>query len=202
MAEHGHSISEEDIVFIKHKLSQLESSTLDAFRKRIKALSYICQLLRKSGIRPILVGGHAVELYTAGHYSTVDIDLVLSGYEDAGEILVRLGFVKESRHWYYKPLNILIEIPDNVLAGSLEKVNQIMVEEGFSIDVIGIEDLILDRVRAYVHWNSPRDREWALIMMGSLWDKIDFRYLKETAKAEEVEYQAVLSLEESLLKNK
>lgn len=54
----------------------------------------------------IIVGGHAVELYTFSSYTTKDVDLVLEGYQKAGEILERLGFKKMpgSRHWYYEEL--------------------------------------------------------------------------------------------------
>jgi len=33
--------------------------------------------------------------------------------------------------------------------------------EGMRVVVIGLEDLLLDRLRAAVHWQSPEDRRWA-----------------------------------------
>lgn len=184
MDVYGNSVSEADIRLIKEKLEHLESENLDKFQKSLKVLGYITYLFEKAGIRPILVGGHAVELYTAGHYTTVDIDLVLSGSETAGEIFTAIGFKKTSRYWFHERLSIPVEIPDNVLAGSAEKVIRVELDDPFAVYVIGIEDLILDRARAAVYWNSERDREWALIMIGLHGERIDFDYLEEMARKE------------------
>ena len=72
------------------------------------------------GIKPIIVGGHAVEIYTLGQYTTVDVDIVLSGRELAREIFEELSFAKGQgfRHWYHEELGLPIEIPDDILADS------------------------------------------------------------------------------------
>lgn len=57
---------------------------------------------------------------------------------------------------------------------------------GFVVYVIGIEDLILDRVRGSVYWGSASDREWALFLMSAQWDDIDFAYLKKEAEKESI----------------
>lgn len=197
MDAYGNSISEADLRLIKEKLEHLENENLDKFQKSLKVLGYITYLCEKKGIRPILVGGHAVELYTAGHYTTVDIDLVLSGSETAGEIFTAIGFQKTSRYWFHERLNIPVEIPDSVLAGSEEKVIRVELDDTFSVYVIGIEDLILDRTRAAVYWNSERDREWAQIMIGMHGERIDFNYLEQVAKQETTPdvYQMLLQLQ-------
>lgn len=188
MAENGKLISDHDIEFIKEKLSSLQYLPLERFQKNIKAMSYITYLFKMAGISPIIVGGHAVELYTAGHYATFDVDVVLSGYDYAKTILERLGFKKNvgERHWYHKELALAIEIPDNILCGSMEKIVEVTVADGFVVYVIGIEDLILDRVRGSVYWSSASDREWALFLMSAQWDDIDFAYLKKEAEKESI----------------
>ncbi|MCL5780654.1 MAG: hypothetical protein M1119_07060 [Firmicutes bacterium] len=60
----------------------------------------------------------------------------------------------------------------------------VTVEEGYHIYVIGIEDLILDRVRAAVYWKSSADREWAFLLIISQMEEIDFNYLEKEAKKE------------------
>ncbi|MFZ5596155.1 MAG: UbiD family decarboxylase [Bacillota bacterium] len=186
MDVNGNIISDDDIENIKHKLSQLIYLPLERFHRNIKVIGYITFLLKKININPIIVGGHAVELYTAGHYTTFDVDLVLSGYNYAREILESLGFNKNvgERHWYHKELALAIEIPDNILCGSMDKVIEVTDEEGYCVYVIGIEDLILDRVRAAIYWNSSSDREWAFYLMNAQWDDIDLQYLKDEAKRE------------------
>lgn len=186
MAGIGDYISKSDIQLIKNKISNLLELPVQTFHKNIKAISYLTYLLEKVGIKPIIVGGHAVEIYTLGQYTTVDVDLVLSGRELAGEIFEKLNFVKGQghRHWYHEDLGLPIEIPDDILAGSVDRIIQVTVEDGFHIYVIGIEDLILDRVRAAVYWNSSGDREWALLLMNAQYEEIDFAYLENEANKE------------------
>jgi hypothetical protein len=47
--------------------------------------------------------------------------------------------------------------------------------------VIGIEDLLLDRVRAAVHWRSDEDRRWARRLALLYADRIDWSYLRGKA---------------------
>jgi hypothetical protein len=49
----------------------------DPARKRLLALGIVSDRLREAGLEPILVGGAAVEFYTAGGYATKDVDLAL-----------------------------------------------------------------------------------------------------------------------------
>lgn len=198
MAGIGDYISKNDIEFIKNRIIHLQELPIEIFHKNIKAISYLTYLLEKAGIKPIIVGGHAVEIYTLGQYTTVDVDMVLSGRELAREIFGELGFTKRKghRHWYHEDLGLPIEIPDETLAGSMDRIIQVTVEEGFHVYVIGVEDLILDRARAAVYWNSSGDREWALLLMNAQYEEIDFEYLQSEAKKEPDEriYQLIIGL--------
>ncbi|GIV19717.1 MAG: hypothetical protein KatS3mg023_1468 [Armatimonadota bacterium] len=50
----------------------------DSLERKLQALAEITRRLRPDGICPILVGGTAVQLYTAGAYATADMDIVIS----------------------------------------------------------------------------------------------------------------------------
>lgn len=188
-----------DLLMVRDKLQSLENKPIDSFKKNLIAISYLTFLLEKNNIRPFIVGGHAVELYTAGHYTTVDVDLVLVGREKAGELLEMVGFKKEDgRHWYHEGLRLPIEIPDQVLAGSEDKAIEIETEPGFKAFVIGVEDLIMDRLRAFIYWKSAGDRDWALSLLIAQWGLIDFSYLKDEA-TKETRITGLPQLEESLM---
>lgn len=179
------SVNEQYVLIVRDKLQSLEKKPLDSFKKNLKAMAYLTFLLEKNNIKPIIVGGHAVELYTSGHYTTVDVDLVLSGREKAGRLLELVGFKKEDgRHWYHEGLRLPIEIPDQLLAGSEEKAIEIETEPGFKAYVIGVEDLIMDRLRAFIYWKSPGDWDWALSLIVAQWEEVDFSYLENEAKKE------------------
>ncbi len=153
------------------------------FEIMTETAAIITGLMTDHGIKPVVVGGLAVEIYTRGHYTTLDIDLVTKGREIAGDIFRRLGFLREGRHWYHSELEVAIEILDSVLQGADEK-KIIMLElpSGRYLYVIGIEDIILDRLRACVHWTSSSDCEWGLRMLKVHLNSLDLNYIKEMAE--------------------
>src|SRR5262245_52155394 len=83
----------------------------DPARKRLIALGLVADRLREEDIEPILVGGAAVEFYTAGGYTTKDIDLALSHGPWTDTAFAELGFGKEGRYWYREDLELLFEAP-------------------------------------------------------------------------------------------
>lgn len=167
----------------KRNLLQLANEPRE-LKRTLKALAYITNVLETFGIRPILVGGQAVEVYTFGNYTTKDIDLVLSGFELAGKVLVAVGFDPKGlghSHWYHQQLDLPIEIPANYLFGSLDRVTELDVD-GSMVYIIGVEDLILDRLRAGAYWKSTSDMEWAQYLLESYIDDLDLEYLELESK--------------------
>ena len=82
-------------------------------------------------------------------------------------------------------MDVAIEIPDDVLAGSEEKITQVEIG-GLNVYIIGVEDLIIDRVNAYVHWRSIDDGDWAKELMALYRQEIDWDYLVTYARTEEI----------------
>jgi predicted nucleotidyltransferase len=152
------------------------------FEKMIGTVGILTDLLGEKQ-RPIIVGGLAVEIYTRNEYTTVDIDLILSYREKADEILVQLGFQKQGRHWFHPILLVSVEIPNFVLEDAdSERVVELILPDGMKVYVIGLEDIILDRLRACVHWKSNSDCEWAERLYFLHKENIDIEYMRITAK--------------------
>ena len=133
----------------------------------------------------VIVGGNALEFYTLGAYATVDVDLVSTRRTEIGNLLESWGFDQMGRHWHHVGLDIAIEIPDDVLAGSEDKVTRVEIED-LTVYIIGVEDLIIDRLDAYVHWDSTDDGNWAQELMALYLQDIDWTYLKTRAQTEGV----------------
>lgn len=149
----------------------------------VQASAILTKLLEKYNIQPIIVGGLAVEIYTRSEYTTVDIDIVLSRRDLADHFLVELGFSREGRHWYHADLLISIEIPSDMLENATEdKVIELQLNNGYRVFVIGIEDIILDRLRTCIHWKSTADCEWGKRLFLLHYDRLDRNYLLEMAK--------------------
>jgi len=164
------------------KLEKIENP----FKKRLYFVGILTKYLIKEGIKPIVVGGHAVEFYTMGYYSTSDIDIVSTGYEKIGNLLEKWGFKKEGRHWYNEKLEIAIEIPSSKLdEEAYNNITEVEIDN-LKVFIIGIEDLIVDRLNAYKWWKSLSDREWAKRLLKLKDIKIDFNYIEKKCKREEI----------------
>lgn len=135
---------------------------------------------------PILVGGSAVEVYTFGYYTSGDIDLVSERKDKIKEVLLQTGLFKEvGRFFVSEELTLFVEIPDETLAGSREKLRKITIpEEDLEFYIIGLEDLTVDRLCACFYWKSQSDCLQAKYLLSKFRSEIDWQYLKERAKSE------------------
>lgn len=176
-----------NVVFCGSMISELLEKLKgmpDNWQKRLFFVGILTKTLETEGVRPIVVGGHAVEFYTLGGYATGDIDIAIVDSRALDKILTDWGFKKEGRHWYSEEIDIAIEAPASTLAGDEKRLTEVEVE-GLTIYIIGVEDIIIDRLNALVHWRSFRDGEWAEEILALHFDKIDIEYLKERAKEED-----------------
>ncbi|NOU73878.1 hypothetical protein GC098_21170 [Paenibacillus sp. LMG 31458] len=148
------------------------------FERLIFSTAIFTELLLEHQIKPIIVGGLAVEIYSQSGYTTQDTDLVMDGYEIADEILKELDFQKIGKDWIHPVVGISIEIPSNFLTGDYNKVTELPLDENMKVYVIGIEDIILDRLRSAVHWKSGEDREWGYRLLLIYFEDIDFVYIE------------------------
>ena len=145
---------------------------------------------------PVIVGGQAVEFYSAGGYATVDIDLV-SASEPLDEILPGWGFEHYGRHWVRADLGLIVEAPGSRLApGQRDRLTEVEVA-GTSAYVLGLEDVIVDRLAACVHWSSRNDCRWAAVLLGTHIAGLDLDYLMAQAREAEVGARLEQMLEEA-----
>lgn len=155
----------------------------ETFKKRLLFAGILTEKLSKYKVRPIVVGGNAVEFYTLGGYASEDIDIICSDDKKLDEVLKSWEFQKKGRHWLNKKYGLLIESPSDTLAGSLEKISEVEIK-GLRVYIIGIEDIIIDRLNAFVHWKSEEDGRWAKQLLFLNEDKIDWKYIEEQSKKE------------------
>lgn len=158
----------------------------DITERKLWVLAQLTRRTAQWAIRPILVGGTAVALYTAGAYATADVDIVASDRQRVGQILQEMGFQPAGRHWVHPQWDVAIEIPDTDLAGDPERVVQIELADGLTVYCIGVEDLLIDRLNAAVHWRSLEDRRWALELLRLHASRMDWQYLHARAECEGV----------------
>ena len=168
----------------------------DPRRRRLLALGLLTRQLSAHGIEPILVGGGALEFYTAGGYATKDMDLALPVAPEVDDAFAALGFEKEGRYWYQAELDLLFEAPAPAgLPGEDAPRTEVEID-GLRVVIIGIEDLLIDRLRAWVHWNSDEDGRWTRRLALLYPDRIDWGYVRERTCRVPEEAQALGTIEQ------
>lgn len=150
---------------------------------------------------PIVVGGHAVEVFTQGSYTSLDIDV--KGPRDAIEkVLDDMGFERTGMHSVHEELDIFIQWlgsgPDP-LSENPDKLVDVSVGDGLVVRFIGFEDLIVDRLIQAKYWKVADSQLWAerILEAALLGDEtgLDLEYLRRKAKEEDVSdfLQVILS---------
>jgi len=139
-----------------------------AFEAGLRLLARVSEAMVKRGLpRPILVGGAAVEYYSAGTVATGDFDLCTPMQPECEEELQRIGFVKPSgpgkvtRGWVHPDLQLGFEIVAEVpMDGNVDREHIVLIDgvvPDESIAIISVEDLIADRMGQYAS-GTARDR--------------------------------------------
>ncbi|WP_252314192.1 nucleotidyltransferase [Sinobaca sp. H24] len=126
-------------------------------------------------IEAIVVGGTSVELYSDGQYTTRDLDIFSDEEAKIVEIMKALGFEKVDRHFVHSSLAIYVEFPSGEFKGDKNHVIEVFYN-GYTIKMIGMEDIIIDRLTNAVNTGAPADLEWARKMMTAQFDKVNWRF--------------------------
>ncbi len=131
----------------------------------------------------ILVGGGAVELYTNGWYTTGDLDVITTNRKKLITLLLKMGYERVSERHYLKD-----EIFIDIVGSYFDRHSDEVAIKGtdLKVRVISIEDIIIDRLCACVHWASPTDCEQASYLLSSYFKQLDMDYLMKRADAEQV----------------
>jgi hypothetical protein len=136
------------------------------FEAALRLLARMSEEMAEAGhSRPVLVGGAAVEYYSASAINTGDFDLCTPRQQAFETIMQRHGFVRPSgpgkatRGWMHPELALGFEIVASVpMDGSVDR-DHILLLEDFSdegaIAIIAVEDLIADRMGQYASGSAP-----------------------------------------------
>jgi hypothetical protein len=130
--------------------------------ERTAALAAWLQGLYRGEEPPVLVGGAAVELYTAGAYTTGDLDFVGQVPSPVAEALHEAGFRRSGRHWVHEAAEVFFEFPGRQLDEAEEWVLLRVADQ--EVRVVSPEALVVDRLAAWQFWRSEQDAVNALLV--------------------------------------
>ena len=94
------------------------------------------------------------------------------------------GFTREGRHWFHEEARIFLEFPSATLRADEEA--RVRVFGGCPVLIVTAEDLIVDRLAAWVHWNSALDGVNAYLLYRAVEAELDLRRLEDRAASENV----------------
>jgi hypothetical protein len=129
---------------------------------------------------PVLAGGAAVELYTAGAYTTGDLDFIGDVTDEVAESLREAGFEREGRHWIHRKAELFVEFPGSAIQAH-ERTGIVKVGR-FSVLAMSPEDMIVDRLAAWQFWNSTTDGASAFLIWNAQEKSIDRKRLMALAE--------------------
>jgi len=159
-------------------------------RSKPQRIQFLGALLEKAtGEEAIIVGGSAVEIYTSGRISSLDIDVVMPRAR-AIKAVESWGFVPSGRVWRRKDWGIGIDLVGPRFTGNRQKV--LVMETPYGpVRVAGAEDLLIKRLVELKHWpTAPAWRESLVnqiaILTSEYGDRMDEEYLAFIAKRDDV----------------
>lgn len=146
----------------------------------------ITRLLEERGKpAPVLIGGLALSCYTRDVYFTADIDLAYADRDALDSVLGELGFSKKGRYWVHPGLDMAVEIPTASLPGEEAPLETAELDAGLHSLIIGVEDLIIDRLNACKPWKSEIDCEMTELLVARYGKELDWAYLERRASLPE-----------------
>lgn len=168
------------------ELLEIIKKTESPLKRQLLIVGLLTQLLKKMNKpTPVIIGGCALSYYSREVYFTSDIDLAYSDREALDAVLKSIGFKKEGRYWIHEELKAVIEVPASTLLEQDSTIEIVELGEGLECSVIGIEDLVIDRLNAYKYWKSETDGEMVELLIKRYKDDLDWSYLEKKAKLPE-----------------
>jgi hypothetical protein len=154
----------------------------DPLRMKMLLLGYLTDRLEKKEQAVFLVGGQAVETYTAGQFPTGDMDITTTDAPETEKVLRSLGFKRIGMVWLNRQLSVAFHI-----VGYFPPERSRTIRVGpYNARIISVEELILDRLSAAKFWQIPADYEKAKVLYENFKKQIDMKYLRATAKRKNI----------------
>jgi hypothetical protein len=164
------------------ELLEIIQKTESPLKKQLLMVALLTRVLKRMNKQaPVIIGGCALSYYSREVYFTSDIDLAYADREALNAALKSIGFEKKGRYWMHEGLKVVIEAPASVLSGQDSPLEVVELGEGLQCSIIGIEDLVMDRLNAFKHRKSEIDREMVELLIRRYKNDLDWSYLEEKA---------------------
>ena len=136
----------------------------------IELAAILAEHLQRNDVNVVLVGGLAVEIYTENLYLTKDIDMVNTNYKKPSalhKVMAELDFHKKGRIYVNDTTDITVEFPSGPLAVGNKPITSTTIVKTAkgNIPILHVNDVVKDRVAAFIHWQDRQSLIQAISMM-------------------------------------
>jgi hypothetical protein len=148
---------------------------------------FMCDHLARQGIDTVLSGGACVSIYTENKFLSYDLDFVVIDYSHKkriGDILKKIGFLPEGRHFRHSDTPFIVEFLSPPLSLGSEPVKKIhtIEENECTLKLLSPTDCVKDRLAGYYHWDDRPSLEQAVMV--SLAQSVDLKEVKRWSSKE------------------
>ncbi|MDF1525032.1 MAG: hypothetical protein RRA15_01435 [bacterium] len=150
-------------------------------------------------VRPILVGGAAMELYSEGAFITAELDFVGIVPPPVASDLKKAAFGRLGRQWLHDKESVSIVFHNDTLRKGERAVDQSFGD--YPVLMVSPEDLLVDRLASWRHRESPTHGVQAYLLYYLKHGPMDLEHLRQRAAQEDVE-PALDSVTRLFFKNK
>lgn len=150
----------------------------------------VCRSPEESGITATLTGGACVAIWSKGKYVSHDLDFIEEGPvppRRVPQVLSRLGFRRQSRHFVHPDTEFFVEFPTGPLTVGdqrVERASERRTPAG-KLRLLSPTDCVKDRLAAFFHWNDRQSLEQALLVAQV--QRIDLADIRRWSSAERAE---------------
>jgi hypothetical protein len=149
-------------------------------------------MVARGRLRPVLVGGAVVEIYSNSAITTGDFDISTHWQQEFEAELQKFGFIKPTgagkatRGWIHPDLQLGFEVvTDTLLDGMADRERVTLLDLGDDgvVAALSVEDMIADRMGQFASGTAREMREQAQKLFG-LHQDADLDYMEKRIRYE------------------
>ena len=171
------------------------SAIADPTERLLEAAAIVADAVADLDVVPVVVGGLALAYWTGGEIQTGDIDVVMPRAPELADRLAALGFERRGREWILADAGISFEAPGEALEPG-DHGEYVELASGRRILVLSLEDLLLWRLREWIHWHHVSGFQQAAFLLaaeGLDAERLDLRAAEEGMSPALVELRRLVS---------
>ena len=144
--------------------------------------------LDRHGVKAVLTGGACASIHSAGVYTSLDLDFVLTNrttQQTLDTALGDVGFKRSGDRYLHPETAFWVEFPRGPLAvGGDYKIRPTTLRgKGGSANVLSATDSCRDRLAAFYHWNDRQSLEVAVHIARR--QKVNLRKIRQWSEQED-----------------